>query len=146
VYAALELTGGDLDFEVMTKREVDRIRAIAKSTDGPWRDHWDRMAAKTVVKRLMRRQRLSDETAEALSIDDGLELKGGADLVAFNVPGEEPAALVGDRSAQLAAKISSKAAPTRATPEAVDPDTGEVSRLSDDEMAELNAIAGKDVD
>jgi recombination protein RecT len=54
VYATAKLTNGEHPFMVMTKKELDKIRTSAKasSTDAPWHTWPERMAIKTVYKRL----------------------------------------------------------------------------------------------
>jgi recombination protein RecT len=53
-YAAAKLTNGETQFAVMTREELDKVQRSAKaqSTDSPWRTWPERMALKTVLKRL----------------------------------------------------------------------------------------------
>lgn len=52
VYVIATFEGGHKQFEVMTKEEVDAIRARSKSAeDGPWVSDYEEMAKKTVTKR-----------------------------------------------------------------------------------------------
>lgn len=81
VYAICEMRGGGFDFEVMTPSEIAKVRATAKAQDhGPWATWTEQMIKKTCVKRLLRRQRLSDEIADALAQDDTPATDGGAIL------------------------------------------------------------------
>lgn len=51
-YAVFVLPNGDRKFEVMSKAEVDKVRAGSRSKDdGPWVSWYDEMGKKTVVKR-----------------------------------------------------------------------------------------------
>lgn len=51
-YAVFTLPNGDKKFEVMSKAEVDKVKASSKSKDsGPWVTWYDEMGKKTVVKR-----------------------------------------------------------------------------------------------
>lgn len=76
-YATAQLVPKATTFHVMTKAEVEEHRdkfAMAKTKDGtvigPWRDHFDQMALKTVILRLVRLLPKTPELAAA-SIADG---------------------------------------------------------------------------
>lgn len=63
VYAVARLKGGGIQFEVMTKQEVDAIKARSKSKDkGPWETDYVEMAKKTVIRRLFKMLPVSVET------------------------------------------------------------------------------------
>lgn len=53
-YATVKLTNGEVIFDVMTRKELDKVKdsAKAKSTDAPWSTWPEAMAKKTVVKRI----------------------------------------------------------------------------------------------
>lgn len=75
VYAIARMTGGGHHLEVMTKSQIDKIRAGSQGRDqSPWRDNYDEMSRKTVIRRLCKYLPLSPEKAEnlerALEIDD----------------------------------------------------------------------------
>jgi recombination protein RecT len=60
-----------LDYEVMTKDEVDAIRKRSKAAgNGPWVTDYDEMAKKTVLRRMSKRWDLSSEVAEVINDDD----------------------------------------------------------------------------
>lgn len=62
VYAVARLKGGMVQFEVMTRAEVDSIRKRSKSgNSGPWVTDYDEMARKTVVRRLCKYLPISSE-------------------------------------------------------------------------------------
>lgn len=111
VYAVIEFNDGRRDFEVMSHAQVKRIEAKAKATrpDTPWKTDWDRMAIKTALKRLLHRQRLSDQSAQAFSLNEG-----------------EPA-LVLDEPDEI--ELHS---PGRREQEFIDPQTGEVLEVAID--------------
>lgn len=147
VYAVIEFEDGAKDFEVLARREVDKIKASAQSKAGPWSDWYDRMAVKTAIKRLMNRQRLSDETAMALSLDDQYEVEGADKALTLGLPEDVPETAPVDRAASLAEKIKSKNEPAETeTVEHVDPETGEVLTLSPEEAAEIEQMAARDID
>lgn len=52
VYSVAVFTNGAKTFEVMPGGEIDFIRSLSKSANvGPWVDHYDEMAKKTVIRR-----------------------------------------------------------------------------------------------
>lgn len=66
-YAIARLRDGSTQYEVMTKAEIDAIRARSRSsTSGPWVSDYDEMARKTVLRRLCKYLPLSTELASAL--------------------------------------------------------------------------------
>jgi len=80
VYAIARLKGGGVQYEVMTRAEVERIRGMSRSgSSGPWVDHFDEMARKTVVRRLAKYLPMSIELANALDHEDRAE-KGEAPI------------------------------------------------------------------
>lgn len=55
VYAVAKLKGGEVQFEVMGRNQVEAIRVRSKAKDsGPWVTDWAEMAKKTVVRRLFK--------------------------------------------------------------------------------------------
>lgn len=75
VYAVARLKDGAQQFEVMTKREVDQIRAQSRAAeDGPWVTHYEEMAKKTVLRRLCKMLPASVELARAVAIDERADL------------------------------------------------------------------------
>ena len=74
VYAVAKLKDGGVQFEVMSRAQVEQIRAKSKAgTSGPWKDHYDEMARKTVVRRLFKYLPVSVEMAQALEIQGAAE-------------------------------------------------------------------------
>lgn len=72
VYAVAELEDGSVQFEVMTKQQVDAIRERSRSgSSGPWKTDYEEMAKKTVFRRLAKWLPLSSERFEkALEVDN----------------------------------------------------------------------------
>lgn len=68
VYSVLRYTSGNVDFEVMTKSQVDEIRDTAKK-DEIWNAYYGEMARKTVIRRFAKRLQLP-KTEMLLKIDD----------------------------------------------------------------------------
>ena len=64
-FAFAKLNNGELIVEVMTKADIDKVRASSKTgTYGPWADWYDRMACKVVMHRLARRLPNASEIVE----------------------------------------------------------------------------------
>lgn len=71
VYAVAKLKGGGVQFEVMSRAEIEKIRQASKAGNtGSWSTHWDEMAKKTVIRRLFKYLPLSIEAARAVEIDE----------------------------------------------------------------------------
>lgn len=91
--------GRPSQFEVMTRDQVEEHRdRFASSAQGPWSDHFDAMARKTVIKRLLNPLPLSAEYAGAVATDDRAayinldDIGAGVDItVADEGPEDEPA-------------------------------------------------------
>lgn len=93
VYAIAHLRDGGYAFRVMTKAEVDRV---AKS-GGPWREHYEAMAEKTVLRRLAKYIPQSPEMMSALRIDErsvSFDAETGeTDFIDVQADAPEPVAL-----------------------------------------------------
>ena len=73
-YAVAKLKGGGIQFEVMTKTQIDGIRARSKAgKSGPWVTDYDEMAKKTVVRRLCKYLPLTTEMVTAIQTMDHVE-------------------------------------------------------------------------
>lgn len=71
VYSYVKFQDGSEDFEVMTLKEVEAIRARSRAANaGPWVTDFDEMAKKTVIRRHSKRLTLSPEFADAVDRDD----------------------------------------------------------------------------
>lgn len=71
VYAVAKLKDGGVQFDVMSRAEVDAIRARSKSaTNGPWVTDYPAMAIKTVVRRLFKFLPVSIELQTAVGLDE----------------------------------------------------------------------------
>lgn len=66
-YAVAHLTDGSVQFDLMTKEEVDAIKGRSKASGfGPWVTDYNEMAKKTVVRRLYKMLPKSKAMADAL--------------------------------------------------------------------------------
>lgn len=71
VYAVAKLKGGGVQFEVMSRAEVEKVRKQSKAgSSGPWVTHFDEMAKKTVIRRLFKYLPVSIEAARAVEFDE----------------------------------------------------------------------------
>lgn len=94
VYAVAKLKGGGVQFEVMSRTEVERVRAQSRaSSSGPWVTHFDEMAKKTVIRRLFKYLPVSIELATAVALDEATEAGRGVDYGAL-VRGEDEAPII----------------------------------------------------
>jgi len=75
VFAIARLKGEAIpQIEVMSRSDVDKIRAKSKAKDsGPWVTDYDEMARKTVVRRIVKYLPMSVELVSALSLEDRAE-------------------------------------------------------------------------
>jgi recombination protein RecT len=74
VYAIAKLPNGMIMREVMDKDQIDQVRRASRSGgSGPWKDWYDEMARKTVIRRLAKRLPILDpKVAETVAADDDL--------------------------------------------------------------------------
>ena len=89
VYAVIRYKDGGVDFDVMTKAEVDAVRQRSKaSTSGPWVTDYPEMAKKTVLKRLLKTAPMSVEYQQAVAQDE--QTRARIDLDALDIAPPEP--------------------------------------------------------
>lgn len=73
VYAVAVMKDGTRDLEIMTKAEVEEVRAASKASgNGPWVSWWGEMARKTVVRRLAKRLPVSSDLDRVISRMDAM--------------------------------------------------------------------------
>ncbi len=78
VYAVVKIKGGDVNFTVMTRQEVDAIKArspAARKGGSPWHTDYDAMAMKTVLRRQCKTMPTSvaPRLQRALALDEQAE-------------------------------------------------------------------------
>src|SRR6185437_10169902 len=88
VYAVAKLKDGGIQFDVMSRKEIERIRNSSsgyrvaervakkynKDPDSPWHTHFDEQAKKTVVRRLFKYLPVSIEIQRAVGLDEQAEI------------------------------------------------------------------------
>lgn len=73
VYAIASTKDGGIYREVMSKAQVEKVRAVSRSKDdGPWVDWWEAMAIKTVIRRLAKTLPMSSDLDDLVRRDDAL--------------------------------------------------------------------------
>lgn len=71
VYAIVETKDNALYREVMSVKEIEKIRSISRAKAGsPWTQHWGEMAKKTVIRRLSKRLPMSSDLDQIIRRDD----------------------------------------------------------------------------
>lgn len=119
-YAVFKTVSGGVDFEVMSRDEIDAIKSRSKSVQSgktcPWDTDYDEMAKKTVMKRLLKRAPMSIEFADAVKAETAAAMGEEADnsdildIEGLEVPGEaeSPAEVQKEINAERAAELKEK--------------------------------------
>ncbi|QJC52751.1 recombination protein RecT [Paenibacillus albicereus] len=80
-YAYAKFKDGGYSFLVMSKKDIEKHRdKFSKAKYGPWVDHFDEMAKKTVLKGLMKYMPISVEFAKAVSMDETTKREVSSDM------------------------------------------------------------------
>lgn len=75
VYSVAKLKDGGVQFEVMSRAQIETVRKQSKaSNNGPWVTHFAEMAKKTVIRRLFKMLPVSIELATAINLDEKAEM------------------------------------------------------------------------
>lgn len=116
VYAVAKFRDGRVRFEIMTKADIDRIRARARGSNfGPWVTDYAEMGRKTVVRRLIKTLPLTVEAIAAVERDEEREFAQPAALPAISRTAE-----VRERLLARAKKAEREAASQPAAPGAAE--------------------------
>ena len=81
--AIVRYKDGAWEIETMSRRQIDRVRAVSRAKKGPWGPWYDEMARKSVLRRLIKRL---DQSAELRDLSAVLE----NDDTLATIEGEEP--------------------------------------------------------
>jgi len=77
-YSVFKLDDGAVDFEIMNLDEIDKIKKTSKagnSNYSPWNSgHYNEMARKTVIKKLLKRAPMTVEAAAAVKDDNSVSM------------------------------------------------------------------------
>lgn len=122
VYAVARLKDGGIQFEVMSRLEVEKVRAQSKAgNNGPWVSHFDEMAKKTVIRRLFKYLPVSIELQQAVGLDERADAGQTQDNAAI-LTGEY--SVIDDDAPQVGRDDAGSDTP----PDNVDTDTGEITQ------------------
>ncbi len=71
-YAYAKLVGGGVQFDKLTREDMDtHMRTTqSKGAYGPWKDHYEQMGRKTMIRRLFNYLPVSIEMAQAMALDN----------------------------------------------------------------------------
>lgn len=84
VYAVAFFKDGGYQFEVLSKKEVEKSRDSSRSGKfGPWVTHFDEMAKKTAIRKLFKYLPISIEVQKAVGLDELAEAGVSQDNDAF---------------------------------------------------------------
>ncbi|WP_158809626.1 recombinase RecT [Beijerinckia sp. L45] len=129
-YSVATLKTGEKSREVMTKTQIDKVRAASKSRDkGPWVDWYDEMCRKTVARRHSKVLPMSTDLDDVIRRDDDLYDMKGAREEAQIANGGRPQSLASRLDVLANAAGRENAPPVEretADEPAHDPDTGEI--------------------
>lgn len=123
-YCVSRFVGGGMQIEFMTRHDIERIRdKFSKSAKngGPWRDTFDAMAVKTVIRKAAKHWPLSTELQAAITMDAGVVTPGGhvIDAVADYVPDAADSAAEADTAGADSAPPPSPLAAAQARAQAI---------------------------
>lgn len=128
VYAVATLKDGGHQFDVMSKKQVDKIRDSSQGKNhGPWVTHYEEMAKKTVLRKLFKWLPCSVEMQKAVSLDE-MQEQGRQDIkssaseefdMSFTIEGE----LANNEPQEDLMNILKN---NKAMQKSVDPETGEI--------------------
>ncbi|HYH36945.1 MAG TPA: recombinase RecT [Azospirillum sp.] len=80
VYSIAKLKDGTVQREVMPRAEVEKIRLASRAKEsGPWKDWYEEMARKSVIRRLAKYLPMSTEIEQMLRRDDALYASADTD-------------------------------------------------------------------
>lgn len=67
-YARVKFKDGSIEYEILNKAELDKIRNVSRAKNGgPWVEWWEEMAKKSAIRRLAKRLPLSSELQATIS-------------------------------------------------------------------------------
>lgn len=118
VYSVARFSSGVSTFEVMAAHEIDAVMksSATRGAHGPWRDHFDEMAKKSVIRRHSKVMPMSAEKTEHFQralIHQSRAEEGSApdygDVIDVLGPGAASPLLEGEKKDDLASRLGEKA-------------------------------------
>jgi recombination protein RecT len=133
VYAVAKLKDGGVQFEVMSRADVEKVRAQSKAGgNGPWVSHFEEMAKKTVIRRLFKYLPVSIELQQAVTQDERAEAglsQGNADALTgeYSVVDDDTPQIDTD-TGEIAQPTQSGSAPSAAERAAIEAEEAAAAR------------------
>jgi recombination protein RecT len=122
-YCIAKLSNGEVHREVMSRRDIEKVRAASKASNGPgWTTWYDQFAIKSVIKRATKLLPSSSDRLERVIQNDndamGFDFnQRGTDTVAIST--SQPARQIeAGKSSRLASIMGAQAVPVDVTPAA----------------------------
>lgn len=82
VYAVARLQGGGYQFEVMSVKDIEKIRDKSKAKSfGPWVTDFEEMAKKTAIRKLFKYLPVSVDLQRAFTLEDRVEATNAVDAL-----------------------------------------------------------------
>lgn len=72
VYCVAKTIKDGVYIQRMTKKQVDKVRRMSKQQDGPWKEWYDEMAIKSVIRRISKVLPMSTDLDDVVKRDDDL--------------------------------------------------------------------------
>lgn len=139
VYAVAKLKDGGVQFEVMSRAEVDAIRSRSKAgRSGPWVTDYSAMALKTVIRRLFKYLPVSIELQKAVVLDEQAEANVAVDH--WNNSVIEGEAEIAESDVRFDTETGEVTHPSQAN-EGYQPTAEEIAAIREREMAEAGEQA-----
>lgn len=135
-YAYAILPDGNLQVEWMNRRQLDHIKAKAKSRSGPWQTDEEEMHRKTPVKRLFKYLPIPETLEYAVSVDNANETGRSRVEVPLLEPVETPPAQT--RTKEVLESVKQRGRKKEEPPKEEPP-----TALSDEEIQEIYTEAAQ---
>ena len=147
VYAVAKLKDGGIQFDVMSRAEIEGIRARSKAAEkGPWVTDFTAMALKTVVRRLFKFLPVSSEMQTAVGLDEraeaGLSQDNGAIIDGQFTPVDDEPENVDQSTGEITDQRAQQAEDTLP---AYDDLLAQIQKANDVEIAALALDSGRDL-
>lgn len=136
-YCIAQLRSGETVFDVMTKQQVDVIRARSRTGNkGPWVSDYSEMGRKTVTRRLVKSLPLTAEVMDAIERDTERE---------FNATGEVKPSATATVKASIAAKLGAGVQNAPGAAETPDPPNAAPAASAGQQTGEPERVEAEDV-
>jgi len=127
----------ELQVEVLTRADIEKIRAVSMAKHGPWADWFDQMARKSAVRRLCKY--LPYNPLLEIALEHATDVESGERTAADLALATNETA---SRAAQLAASLQAKAA-ADATPEPTAVVESEPAAEGQEASVEIDPLTGE---